>query len=171
MTKPIIRRYSKIQLPIHFVWATEGRRPFLTPEVERIAHRTIWALAERQDCTVLAVNGMADHVHLAVLFSLNISAAEFVKRVKGATTAYLRQVYSQERFIRWEPGYAAIAFPYAGRQRVIEYIRNQKEHHAQSTTIAPWEETEVWHEGELYRAGDVELAGDAPPLQVCDQKL
>ena len=156
MSQRVIRRYSKIQVPIHFTWTTFERRPLITPEVERIVHRSIYANAARLDCTALAVNGMPDHIHLAVLFSPNVTIARFVGEIKSLVTHRVREVYGEDRFFIWESGYAAHAFPYSQRDRVIAYIRGQKEHHANNTIYALWEETEVWQDGVLMRAGDVE---------------
>ena len=159
MSQPMVRRYSKIEVPLHFVWATFERRPLITPEVERHTHRAIWAQARDCDCTVLAVNGMPDHVHLAVLFSPNLSIADFAARVKGRVSWLIGKRYAEERFFRWENGYGVFAFPYSHRDKVIAYIQGQKEHHASGTARADWEETEVWRDGQLFRARDVEGDG------------
>ncbi len=156
MALPTPRRYSKIEVPLHFVWGTFERRPIITPEVERLVYRAIDAQVQRLGCTVLAIGGMPDHVHLAVLFTPNISIADFVRQVKGTVSFQIRAHYKEDRFFRWQPNYAVIGFRLSQKERVIEYVLHQKIHHAEHRTVLAWEETEVWEGTVLRRAGDVE---------------
>lgn len=59
-------RQSKIEIYLHFVWATLGRNPFITTEIEREIYRCIENEARQMGCEILALNGMPDHVHLLV---------------------------------------------------------------------------------------------------------
>ena len=140
MPLPIPRRYSKVQLPIHFVWATIDRRPILIPAIERHAYRIIENKAQQLKTTVLALGGMPDHIHLAVLFSPNITIAAFVQQVKRAANNAINESYGDKITFAWNPGYSAFAFPYGRRQIVIDYINHQKTHHANAKTINDWEE-------------------------------
>ncbi len=149
MPLPVPRRYSKIEVPIHFIWATAERRPLLTPEVERIAYRIIQTKAQQLEATVLALNGMPDHVHLAVLFTPNVSIASFIRQLKRSVTVAIRQQYGESLYFEWEPGYAAFGFPFGKRQVVMDYIRNQKMHHDNGKLIAYWEEIGEWRDGKL----------------------
>ena len=114
-----------------------------------MAHRVIQNQAQQLEGTVLALNGMPDHIHLAVLFSPNISIASFVRQVKRAVTVTVRQEYGEMLFFEWEPGYGAFGFPFGKRQVVIDYIQNQKTHHDNGKLIAYWEETGEWRDGRL----------------------
>jgi len=155
MPQERIRRYNKIELPIHFVWTTFERRPLLTPQIEQLVFRSIHDSARQMRCIILALNGMPDHIHLAVLFTPNLSISDFIKRVKGISSATVRDQYGTERFFQWEEGYAALAFPYSHRQKVIAYIENQKTHHAADTIYADWEEPTVLREGVILRPDDL----------------
>ena len=59
-------RQSKAEVYLHLAWATLGREPFLTAEVERSVYRCIEKEAKCLKCEVLAIGGMPDHVHLCV---------------------------------------------------------------------------------------------------------
>ncbi len=167
MPLPVPRRFSKLEVPIHFVWAVFKRRPLLTPEVEQYVHRIIQHETQKLGRTVLALNGMPDHVHLAVLFTPTVSIMYFVQQVKLAVRRALRDRYGTEHFFRWEQGYSAFAFPYGQRSRVIEYIQNQKSHHENGKLYAYWEEIGEWRDdfgvretvGELCSSGGSEALG------------
>jgi REP element-mobilizing transposase RayT len=156
MSIPQPRRYSKIEVPLHFVWATYERRALITPEMETVVYRTIQSQAQNMQCAVMALNGMPDHIHLVVLFTPNIAIKDFVRRIKNAVWATVRERYGEERFFRWSNGYAVIGFRLNQMPKVVQYVQNQKEHHANHRTVEGWEETEVWRDDVLYRAGDLE---------------
>ena len=58
------KRKSKVEIYIHYVWATKNRAPSLDPEIERAVHRCIASEAKSLGCDVIALNGTEDHVHL-----------------------------------------------------------------------------------------------------------
>ena len=127
---------------VHLVWATKNREPLLTPELERLAHRSIGGIAEELGCVVRALNGMPDHIHLLLWLPTPLSVAETMKRIKGGSSAFANDVHNHEIRFRWQPGYSVSGVPPEGLDKVIAYIRNQKTHHANGDLIAEWEETD-----------------------------
>jgi len=118
---------------MHFVWATKERLPFITDVVERPLHRFISAKATRLGGRVLAVGGMEDHVHLAVLFPGTLSYGAFIGQVKGASSRFVTQkVLSEDEFFDWQEGYGAFGFSPSDKFKVVAYINNQKQHHGQN---------------------------------------
>lgn len=134
-------RRSKAEIYLHFVWAVQHREPLLIPELERQVHRCIEAEAQGMGCSTLAINGMLDHVHLAVQMPTKVSPAELMKRVKGVSSALANELTPDIRF-RWQEGYAVFSIGRPHVAKVIRYIENQKRHHAQNTVWAQWEETD-----------------------------
>jgi len=49
-------RRNKLALFLHLVWATWDRLPLITPDIERRLYRNIESEAQKQGCTVLALN-------------------------------------------------------------------------------------------------------------------
>jgi putative transposase len=139
------RRYrSRVFMYAHFVWAVQWRAAQLTPEFERRIHRKIYAAAEEMGCLIYALNGMPDHVHLVVRLPGSVSPSNLIKRVKGSSSSlfnHLRPEFS-ERF-DWQDGYGCFSIGQSEEElnRIIEYVRHQKQHHAANTVIAEWEET------------------------------
>jgi REP element-mobilizing transposase RayT len=127
---------SLIVLPIHFVWATQGRMEWITPEWEPRIYTSIRTQAKKMGCEVLALGGMPDHIHLAVLFGSSVSVGEFMKQIKGATSRLVREVLAEESPFYWQEGYGAFGFHRAFTPKVVHYIENQKRHHASG---------KIWH--------------------------
>ena len=136
-------RRSKIEVYLHFVWAVKGREPLLTPQVEAAVHRCIQSEAQSMKCVVLALDGMPDHVHLLIKPPATLlPLSEFMKRIKGVSSAFANDLPPRDMRFRWQEGYAVYAVCPSHKPTVIDYIRNQKQHHANGTLTGEWEETD-----------------------------
>ena len=134
-------RRSKVEVFIHYVWATQRREPFLqNPEIERLIHRSIQNEAQQLGCAVLALDGMPDHVHLLVKIPATLTLAHIAKQVKGNSSTFARKDLFDGDAFSWQEGYAAFSVTPNHVPKVKSYVQNQKHHHAEGTTVALWEE-------------------------------
>jgi REP element-mobilizing transposase RayT len=92
---------SRAEYYLHFVWTTQQRCPLLTPDVEAGAYRCMQAEARRLRCSVLALGGMPDHVHLAVKAPTDLSPAQAMKQIKGVSSKLLGTSLSDRKAMRW----------------------------------------------------------------------
>ena len=128
-------RHAKAEVYLHIVWATREREPFLTAEIERAVYRCIYQEAEQLSATVIALGGVPDHVHLLIRVPTTICIASLVKTIKGCTSNMMG-----ER-LYWQAGYGVFSISRSHVDRVFNYIKNQKRHHANNTVWPEWEET------------------------------
>ena len=137
------RRRSKAEIYIHVVWATTRRSPFLAPaEIERRVHRCIHRAAERLGCTVLAINGMPDHVHLLVQIPAKLSVADLAQGVKGNSSRFANARLDLEDPFDWQDHYGAFSVSKRDVPKVKAYVQNQKRHHAAIKLWPALEETD-----------------------------
>ena len=127
---------------LHLVWATKGREPLLTPELERQVHRCIESEARHLDCQVLALDGMADHVHPVVMLPTTVAVADLMKRVKGVSSALANDLNEHKILFRWQEGYVLLSVSYSHVDRVVAYVQNQNRHHASGKLIDILEQTQ-----------------------------
>ena len=132
-------RRSKCELYFHFVWATSHRYAALQGEIERRVHRCIQSEAEKASCSVLALNGMPDHVHLIAQLPSSMSAARLMQRVKGVSSTFARQHLIFDEPFGWQDNYAAFTLSRSHLKRAIFYVQHQKKHHAAGTLWTEWE--------------------------------
>ncbi len=132
------------EIYLHLVWATKGRDPLLIPTVERRIHRCVQSEAERLHAVVLAVGGLADHVHLVVQVPPHVSAMELVKQVKGVSSRFAAaELVAREGllpYFSWQEGYSVFSLSRSHLADVVPYVRNQKQRHAEQNTWEAWEE-------------------------------
>ena len=93
---------SKAEVYLHMVWSTWRREPLITAEMEQRLYTCICRQAESLGCTVLAVNGVADHVHLVVKFPTTLNIAKLAKHVKGVSSTLARNELSPSGFFGWQ---------------------------------------------------------------------
>jgi REP element-mobilizing transposase RayT len=136
-------RRSKLVLFVHLVWATWDRLPLITPQIERRLYRCVEAEAIRQGCTVLALNGAEDHLHVLVSLPSTISIADLVKQLKGVSSRFVNEVLQPECSFKWQGSYGAFSVSAADVDRVRTYVQQQKEHHR---TEQMWFELEACEE-------------------------
>ena len=82
------------------------------------------------NCQILAINGMPDHIHLLVKFSTTVSISKFNKQVKGTTSRFINSNSIGEDF-RSQIGYGVFSASRWDLEKIIGYVKNQKEHHAE----------------------------------------
>ena len=130
---------SKAEIYLHFVWTTHRRLPLMVPEIAPAVYRCIMNEAHAAKCEVLAIGGIADHVHLAVRLPTTVAPATLMQRVKGVSSALGRDHVGAGNTFGWQDGYGAFSFSRSHRERVIHYVRNQDQHHATGTLWTEWE--------------------------------
>jgi len=135
-------RRSKAEIYLHLVWGTWQRTPFITPDIERELYRCIESEARKLEVTVLAIGGVADHVHLLVRIPTKLCAANLAKQVKGVSSTFVRDQLSPAGHFRWQEGYGVFSISRSHVERVIAYINDQKRHHAQNSVWPEWEESD-----------------------------
>ncbi len=118
----------------HIVWSTRQRAPAITAQNEPVVFGAIQAKSHEMGCQVLAVNGVEDHIHVAVAIPPNLAVAEWVRNVKGASSHQVNtQMPDEAGPFRWQGGYSVLTFGARNQHFVVEYIQNQKQHHAGGT--------------------------------------
>jgi len=91
---------------------------------------------------LFALNGVEDHIHMAVSIPASVAVSTFIGQVKGVASAHFNKGRDPlaARF-EWQDEYGAFSFDGKRLSNVIAYVENQKQHHAQHTTIPILERT------------------------------
>lgn len=134
-------RRNKLALYVHLVWATWDRLPLITPEIERRLYRCIEKEVQDMGGVVLALNGTEDHTHLCASFTATDTIANLVKQVKGVSSHFTNEVLKPEGQFKWQGSYGAFTVSRWDVDRIVQYIKRQKEHHANSEVWPEFEET------------------------------
>ena len=113
----------------HIVFATKNRIPALRKERRDDLYRFIWGLLKERKCHLYRIGGVEDHVHLLTSLHSSIALASLVKEVKTASSVWIKGEKAFPVFEHWQDGYGAFSVAAKDRPGLIDYIRNQEEHH------------------------------------------
>lgn len=114
----------------HIVFRTYRSERTLSEEHERDLYMYFFAACKNRGIRLWRINSMPDHIHMLVSLPPTVAVAEFVKNAKQVMGNYLKLHRRQfPMFNGWAEGYCSITYSDRERKTVINYIKNQKEHH------------------------------------------
>lgn len=123
-----------LSLHYHIVFSTKDRRPLIASAWRPRLHEYLGGTVRGLGGVPEAIGGVEDHVHLLVGLRATHTLADFVRELKKAGTAWIRDE-KLERLFSWQEGYAAFTVSPNVRKRVKGYIANQEQHHKRKDFI------------------------------------
>ena len=113
----------------HCVWSTKNRNPILVKPHDKLAYRLITNVVHNEGGNVIAIGGIADHVHLFIAVKPSESIARLVRNVKSISSKTLCKSDPELQNFAWQRGYSVFSVSSSRCQDVKKYIENQREHH------------------------------------------
>src|SRR5690606_29522309 len=121
------------QILYHIVFSTKNRERTLSPNGRTELFKYIWGTIEGHKSHPYWINGVEDHLHIATHVHPSIALSDLIKTIKLSTTSYIKDHRILRYFNGWQGGYAAFTCSHRDRNTLIDYIRNQEEHHKRVT--------------------------------------
>jgi REP element-mobilizing transposase RayT len=119
------------QLYIHYVFAVRGRQNILYPPYDEEVYRYIAGIIREKGQKPLAINGMPDHTHVLVGLKPAMRIADLIRDIKNNSTNFINEKGWFKNKFSWQEGYGVFSYSHSAFGNVINYIKNQKEHHRQ----------------------------------------
>ena len=137
------------QIYYHIVFGTKYRHPTITEEHCEELYKYISGVIENKKSRLYRINGVEDHIHILSDLHPSLSLADFVKDIKVSTSIWMKESGKFPTFIGWQEGYGAFTCSVRSRDRIINYIKNQKEHHKKKSFIDEYKNLLTEHEIEF----------------------
>src|ERR1043165_615256 len=118
------------QVCIQCVFAVKGRENFITRDFRDRLHSYMSGILKGDGAYPLAVGGWKDHVHVFFELPMALSVAEVMKRLKGGSSEWINENKLVKGKFQWQSGYGALSYSRSQRNKVIQYVMKQEEHHA-----------------------------------------
>ena len=122
-----------VSLMVHVIFSTKNREPFITPEIEPELFAYMGGILKNHESRLRNAGGTADHVHLLVSQSKNMSISSLMKDVKKDSSLWIKTKGSEFRNFHWQDGYGAFSIAKSDIRELKKYIAGQKEHHRKRT--------------------------------------
>lgn len=117
------------QIFYQIVFGTKYRQKTIAEAHCNELYKYICAIIENKKCKSLQVNGIEDHIHIAVDLHPSVSLADLVKDIKVATSIWMKESGKFPAFRGWQDGYGAFTYSIREREMIINYVKKQKWHH------------------------------------------
>ena len=118
------------QIYIQLVFAVEGRRSLIPKEHKVEIYKDMTTVLQNKKQKVMAINSMADHVHLLIGQSPDIALSDLVKDVKIASSKLINDKRWVRGHFNWQLGFGAFSYSRSQVSSVAKYIEDQERHHA-----------------------------------------
>lgn len=117
------------QIFYQIVFGTKNRENTISENHEIELHKYIWGIIKEHNCKLYRINSMPDHIHIFSDLHPSICLSDFVKNIKVASNIWMKNSGKFPLFNGWQEAYAAFTYSVREKDMIIEYIKNQKEHH------------------------------------------
>ena len=117
------------QIFYHIVFGTKNRKAAIPEDYEAALYKYIWSIITSHKCKLYRINSLPDHIHICSDLHPSISLSNYVKDIKIASNMWMKESGQFPAFTGWQEGYGAFTYSCREKDTVINYIKNQKEHH------------------------------------------
>lgn len=118
------------QIHLQFVFAVKYRDGLIHSSFKDELYQYITGIIKNHNHKFLAINGMPDHVHILVGMRPTQSVSDLMQDIKGSSSKWI----NEKRFLKvkfeWQEGYGAFSYAKSQVNTVVNYIKNQEQHHA-----------------------------------------
>ena len=121
------------QIYSQIVFGTKYRKPTIAEAHCEELYKYIWGIIQNKKCKLYRINGVDDHIHIFCDLHPTVALADLVKDIKVASNLWMKESGKFPDFIGWQDGYGAFTYNIRERDMIINYVKNQKEHHQKET--------------------------------------
>lgn len=111
------------------VFSTKNRTKSLKKENRSCLFRYIWGILNNKSCHLYRIKGIEDHMHIITHLHPTTALSSLVKYIKLASSSFIKDEGLFPKFNGWQEGYGAFTYSINEKNRLIEYVKNQQEHH------------------------------------------
>ena len=117
------------QIYIHVIFSVKDREPLLRDYFRSEVFGYIGDILKGRGNSLIAVNGLADHVHLFIGMKPKYTLSEIIRDVKSNSSRYINRRGWLKKKFEWQSGFGAFSYSHSQKEIVSAYIINQECHH------------------------------------------
>lgn len=121
------------QIHIQFVFAVKFRKALIEDSYKQELYQYITGIVQSYGHKLLAINGVADHIHIFIGMRPTQSISDLMQDIKGNSSKWVNDKKFLKVKFEWQGGYGAFSYSKSHVQNVINYVKNQEKHHAKQT--------------------------------------
>ena len=129
----------------HIVFSTKHRQNFVKQEIENRIWAYIGGIARTHKFTAIQVGGIENHIHALVMAAAIFAPSKITQYLKGDSSKWIHIEFADLRKFGWQDGFGAFSVSRSKVPDVVEYIKNQREHHRKESFEEEYEKMMKLH--------------------------
>ena len=117
------------QILYHIIFRTKASEKTINQQHATELYKYIWGIIKKKQCVLYRINGMEDHIHILSDLHPSVALADYVREIKVASSKWMKESGFFPYFRGWGIKYCALTYSYNDKDTIINYIKNQQEHH------------------------------------------
>jgi REP element-mobilizing transposase RayT len=114
---------------VHITFSTKHRKRLIDNEIETRLHEYLGGIAKGLECNPIQIGGDSDHVHALCLLSRKVAQMTLLEEMKKRSSSWIKTIDERYSNFYWQDGYGIFSVNPSNIDNVVDYIKNQKEHH------------------------------------------
>ena len=121
------------QILYQIVFSTKNAENTMDLSKAENLYRYIWGVLKNKNCILYRVNGTENHIHIVTHIHPSVSISDLVKDIKVSSSKWVKEQNLFPYFKSWQEGYGAFTYHINQKEMLVNYVKNQKEHHHKKT--------------------------------------
>ena len=121
------------QIYVQIVFAVRERDGLIAPEWKEELFKYIAGIIKNRGQKLIAIGGVADHIHILIAISPDIALSNLVRDIKAASGKWI----NRRRLVRgkfyWQEGFGAFSYSKSQLDDVAKYVLNQEIRHREQS--------------------------------------
>ena len=115
---------------LHYVFSTKNRKRYLDQDKESRIWQYIGGIIRTHGLSALQIGGIEDHLHALIRSLPKYSPSQIGQFMKAESSRWIKEEFEDLRSFGWQDGYGVFSVSKSQLDKVVRYIRDQREHHA-----------------------------------------
>lgn len=121
------------QILYQIVFTTKNAENTMDLSKAENLYRYIWGVLKNKNCILYRVNGTENHIHIVTHIHPSVSISDLVKDIKVSSSKWVKEQNLFPYFKSWQEGYGAFTYHINQKEMLVNYVKNQREHHHKKT--------------------------------------
>jgi putative transposase len=113
----------------HIVFRTKDSLPTIKQDDVNDLYAYITGIIKHKNSHLYRINGVENHLHILTDMNPSIAPIDLIKDTKVSTSIWMKSSNLFPAFKGWAVGYGSFTCSYKDIATLIDYIKNQQEHH------------------------------------------
>ena len=124
---------SYVKIWVHLVFSTKNRDQLLTKEIRSDVHLHIMDNCKKKNIFLQTINGYSEHLHCLISLGKDQTISQVAQLIKGESSYWINQNGLTASKFAWQDDYFGVSVSESQLETVVNYIKNQENHHAHKT--------------------------------------